>query len=509
MLFPLNHDMGTKIGEALNADTSGLHTSVQPLSYVELRQLFSVDSATAGVLHNYKFYKTWVGRKLRKEHFVDVDADDIRLSADPVFNLQLGRDQQNSRNVYVNTRGVLVQASVHDHFYFYTGFHENQARYLSYIDSLVRKDTVVPGQGKVKFMKDEAFDFSQSIGGIGYRTGKHFDFLLANDKNFIGDGYRSLLLSDNSYSYPFLRIHMTYWKFRYSVYYMVMQNMRGGYDENIGYTKKYSTMHNLDLNVGKKNKLSVGIFEAVMWKPAASRGYELHYLNPIIFLRPVENSVGSPDNAFLGMNIRWKINRKNTVYTQVMLDEFLLDEVRAGKGWWGNKQAFQFGYKSWSLFGVKYLNVQAEFNFVRPFTYAHRSNAQDYTHANQPLAHPLGSDFAESVSFLNYRWKNLSAELKVQYARLGRDTGNVNLGNDIFKDYITRSRDYDNRMFQGLSTTLTSLEFRLDYLVNPRTNFNLELGAGMRNLKNDRTEEQSTFVFFGLRTTLENYYFDF
>lgn len=508
-LFPLNRDINTRIGAILNKDTSGLHTSIQPMIVPELNSIASLDTVLAADLKDYKFYKTWVGRKLRKEHFLAVDADDIKLSVDPVFNVQLGRDQKNDRNVYVNTRGVLVMGNMQDKFYFYSGFHENQARYLTYVDSLVRRDSIVPGQGKVKFLANESFDFSQATGGVGYRAGKHFDFLLANDKNFIGDGYRSLLLSDNTYSYPFLRIHMSFWKFRYSVYYMVLQNMRGGYDENIGYTKKYSTMHYLDVNIGKKNSLTVGIFEAVMWKPAASRGYELHYLNPIIFLRPVENSVGSPDNALLGTNIRWKLNSRNTLYAQLMLDELLLDEVRAGKGWWGNKQAFQLGYKSWNLFGLKQLNIQTEFNFVRPFTYAHRSNSQNYSNANQALAHPLGSDFVESVSFINYRWKNIFAEIKVQYAKMGRDTGSVNLGNDIFKPYDTRKNEYGNRMFQGLSSTLNSIEFRLDYLVNPKTNFNIELGAAMRTLKNDRSNDQSLLVFFGLRTSLENYYFDF
>lgn len=510
-LFPLNRDVNTRIGALLNKDTSGLHSSIQPLIVPELNSIANTNSVLSADLKDCAFYKTWVGRKLRKEHFLAVDADDIMLSVDPVFNVSIGRDLKNERNVYTNTRGALVMGNMKDKFYFYTGFHENQARYLSYIDSLVRKDTVVPGQGKVKFLGNETFDFSQATGGVGYRAGKHFDFLLANDKNFIGDGYRSLLLSDNTYSYPFLRIHMSFWKFRYSVYYMVLQNMRGGYDDNIGYTKKYSTMHYLDANIGKKNSLTVGIFEAVMWKPAASRGYELHYLNPVIFLRPVENAVGSPDNALLGANIRWKLNSGNTIYGQLMLDEFLLAEVRAGKGWWGNKQAFQLGYKSWNLFGVKQFNLQTEFNFVRPFTYAHRSNAQDYTNSNQPLAHPLGSNFIESVSFINYRWKNIFAELKVQYAKMGRDTGNVNLGNDIFKSYDTRSltREYGNRMFQGLSGTLNSIEFRLNYLVNPKTNFNIELGAGTRSLKNDKSNDQSMFVFFGLRTALENYYFDF
>ena len=58
-------------------------------------------------------------------------------------------------------------------------------------------------RGKVKFLESETFDFSQAVGGPGYRLNEHFDFLLATDKNFLGDGYRSLLLSDNAYSYPF------------------------------------------------------------------------------------------------------------------------------------------------------------------------------------------------------------------------------------------------------------------------------------------------------------------
>lgn len=98
------------------------------------------------------------------------------MSIDPVFYLQLGKDNENDRNVFVNTKGVLVQASVKDKFYFYSGFHENQAKYIGYVDSLVRQDTVVPGQGKVKFLNNEGFDFSQSFGGIGYKLDKHFDF---------------------------------------------------------------------------------------------------------------------------------------------------------------------------------------------------------------------------------------------------------------------------------------------------------------------------------------------
>lgn len=508
-LFSLNRDMNTRIGSFLSRDTSGFHSSIKPYSVLELNQIMPLDSIFAPHTGKGKFFSTWVGRKLLKEHFIRVDKDDLLLSIDPVVNLQLGQDRETGRNVFVNTKGVLVQASVKNKFYFYTGFHENQARYVDYVDSLIRQDTVVPGQGKVKFLENEGFDFSQSFGGIGYTLDRHFDFLLAHDKNFIGEGYRSLLLSDNAYNYPFLRIQMTFWKFRYAVYYAVMQDLRSPHDDNIGYFKKYSTMHHLDLNIGKTNWLNIGLFETVLWAPAASRGYELHYLNPIIFLRPVENSIDSPDNELLGINLKLRISKNNIFYGQLMLDEFLLDEVRAGNGWWGNKQAFQLGYKSFNLFKIKNLNIQTEFNLVRPYTYQHRSNSQNYTHHNQPLAHPLGSNFAESVSFINYRWRNIFIEVKVQYAKLGRDSVNTNLGNDVFKNYESRSKEYGNRMFQGIESTLNSIDLRLNYLINPKTNFNLELGVSSRQFQNSFSDDRTLFIYAGLRMALENYYFDF
>lgn len=508
-LFPLNRDMNIRIGANLAADTSGFHTSMQPYVYPELDSIMDTDALLSVALGKSGFYNTWVGRKLRKEHLVEVDKDDLKLSIDPVFNLQLGKDRINDRNVFVNTRGVLVQGNVSDRFFFYSSFHENQARYLGYIDSTVNRYGVAPGQGKVKFLGEGKLDFSMATGGMAFRLNRHFDFLLAQDKMFIGDGYRSMLLSDNAYPFPFLRTNMTFWKFRYSVSYAVMQDLQTPPDQNIGYPKKYATFHHLDVNIGRKNKVTLGLFESVVWAPAASRGYELHYLNPFLFIRPVENSLGSPDNALLGLNARWKISSSSSLYGQLMLDEFLLDEVRAGDGWWGNKQAAQIGFKSYDLFKISDLNFQTEVNFARPFTYQHRTGSQNYSHYNQALAHPLGADFLESVTFINYRWRNFFAELKVQYAKTGRDTAGVNLGNDIFQSYDTRPQDYGYSMYTGRESELKSLSVRVNYLVNPKSNFVIEGGYERRSFTNDLDDQQSGMIWFGLRTSLENYYFDF
>lgn len=508
-LFPLNRDLETQIGKYINEDTTGFHSSVKPYPMAEAAKVAPVDSVFSYPVKDNKFNRTWVGRKLRSEHFIQVDADELKLSIDPIFNLQAGREEQENRTVYMNTRGVLVQGDYKGRFFFYSGFRENQARFVNYVDSFINLYQIVPGQGRVKFLPERTYDFSQSFGGIAYTLNKHFDFLFAHDKNFIGDGYRSLLLSDNSYNYPFLRINMTFWKFRYTVIYAVMRELESPFDPDVGFSKKYSTIHNLNVNVGKRNRLSFGIFEAVMFKPAASRGYELAYLNPMIFIRPVENSLGSPDNVLLGLNAKWKMSRHTTLYGQLMLDELLLDEVRSGRGWWANKQGIQVGFKSFEVLGAKGLNIQSEVNFVRPYTYTHRSEEQNYTHYNQPLAHPLGANFVESVSFINYRYKRWFTELKIQIAKMGRDSGGVNYGNNIFLDYMSRPYEYGHYVFNGVETDLRSIDLRVSYLINPKTNFNLTAGVTTRDFSNPYFSQRTQMIYFGLRTSLENFYYDF
>jgi hypothetical protein len=229
----------------------------------------------------------------------------------------------------------------------------------------------------------------------------------------------------------------------------------------------------------------------------------------MIFLRPVENSLDSPDNVLLGLNTRWKINAHHTIYSQIMLDEFILSEVKSGDGWWGNKQGIQFGYKTSDIFKIKSLNFQTEFNFVRPFTYQHRSEAQNYTHHNQALAHPLGANFTESVSFVNYRWRNFFCEFKIQVAKMGQDTGGYNFGNDIFRSYLDRYSEYGNVMYQVSEAKLMGGEFRVNYLVNPATNLVIEAGYTHRRFSNSIFTDNSNVIYFGIRTSLENYYFDF
>ena len=55
--------------------------------------------------------------------------------------------------------------------------------------------------------------------------------------------------------------------------------------------------------------------------------FDFEYLNPIIFLRHIEGTVGSPDNAFAGVDFKANVAHHFQFYGQLLLDEFLLKEI--------------------------------------------------------------------------------------------------------------------------------------------------------------------------------------
>ena len=117
-----------------------------------------------------------------------------------------------------------------------------------------------------------------------------------------------------------------------------MDQLNVGSDNSRLTTKKFATIHHLNWNISKR--VSLGIFEAIIWQAKDTlynRQFDVNYLNPIIFYRPVEYSLGSSDNALLGLNAKLKISNNYQLYAQFILDEFLLKEVFVVCGWWANK----------------------------------------------------------------------------------------------------------------------------------------------------------------------------
>src|SRR5690606_2257841 len=117
-----------------------------------------------------------------------------------------------------------------------------------------------------------------------------------------------------------------------------------------------------------------------------------------------------------------------------------LQQIRLKNKWWANKYGGQLGFKAFDVF-VPGFHIQSEWNIVRPFTYTHGSPVQAWTHLNQTLAHPLGANFAEWVSFLRYDMNKWKITEQFIWATYGRDTdmdgdGQIdNMGGNILRSY--------------------------------------------------------------------------
>jgi hypothetical protein len=243
------------------------------------------------------------------------------------------------------------------------------------------------------------------------------------------------------------------------------------------YPKKYAVVHHL--NVNATPWLNLGLYENVVFSRADH--YDFSYLNPVIFLVSAQQQNGSPDKTTVGLD--WKANIGHAVqfYGQLLFNEFILHQVlHYGNGYWANKQGLQLGLKYVNAFEVKNLDLQFEGNAVRPYTYTHDDTVANFSHYNQPLAHPLGANFYEFVAIAHYqpsyRW---NFEGKVIYYKQGLDSAGVNFGSDIFENYTTRPRDYGFQIGSGVPATCVLLSGLVSW--QWKENLFIDLSAQYRN----------------------------
>lgn len=492
----------------LYLDTANHHTAFKPILHVDTSALYTqTDTVKRSLFH----------RKLFQEHLLEFRHQDYNVFIDFLPDFQVGKSRDESKTLYTNTRGVSLQANIGPKFYFESTFFENQAKFPHYLDDFIRRNDIIPGQGGIKYISNgQAFDYNYATALLSYTPNKYLNLKAGYGQNFIGDGYRSMILSDITFSYPYLQLTGTLGSVQYTAMWAQFmdkhsKDFASAY-EDLGFYKKWGVFHFLDWNVNKK--LTIGLFDAVIWPDADSsgrkRGFDWSYMNPIIFLRSAEFSEGSSDNALVGANFKYKLFPKTTLYGQLVLDEFKLKEVFSGKGWWANKQAGQIGFRSFDLFKVNKLDLQGEFNVARPYTYSYKSTLINYEHYNQSLAHPLGANFWEVLGIATYKYKRWYGRGEIMYAQYGADPSpDVNYGHDISKPYTTHVNEYGNWIGQGVKTNLTYAQGTIAYVLNPKYNLRVEASLAARKLSNDLSKSTDLIFSFGLRSTFRQFYYDF
>jgi hypothetical protein len=423
----------------------------------------------------------------KKNAFLQYRHPYFEVQANPIFYEMGGKERNGTQTNYMNSRGLELRGMIDKKIGFYTAMTTTQAIFPSYVNERIfnGRQSYIPGEGYFKPYKVNGVDYYSARGYITFKATKHIQLQLGHDRNFVGNGYRTFILSDFTAPYTFAKIQAKVWKFQYT---LMFANLF--YNTNIGkdttYSRKFMTFHHLSLNVGKH--LNVGFFESIIYNRENNQ-FDPNYMVPVIFFRYVETYMGSSDKVTLGFDFKLNFARHFSTYGQIVLNEFKINELKNGNGWWGNKYALQLGLKYIDVGGVKNLDLQLEGNLARPYTYSSVDGKNSYSHYNQPLAHPQGANFVEMVALLRYQaHKRVFIQLKGILTRIGYNDTTTNYGSNILIPYanVVTTREYGNYITQGIATNIGYAELNITYMI--RHNLFLDLTGMVREQITDKDD---------------------
>jgi hypothetical protein len=392
-----------------------------------------------------------------------VTGDGYALQLNPLLYVSAGQARfSDSTNVttWRNTRGVRASGHIGPIF-FESRLTENQERPA--VDRFVGgREGTAPRLGFVLSTQDRYYDYFRVSGSVGFRS-EFFEVRFGRDQNRWGQGQGSVFLSDYASPYDQLQIRTSVWRLQYTNLFAGFTSAdrvppQGGRKDAVQ-PRSYSAMHRLALNV--TDRLQIELFESIVFAPESDstvsrQGFDIAYLNPIIFYRAVERELGSPDNAMVGIGGSWIATPGFKLYGQFLLDELIVSEI--GNEWWGNKWGWMAGVHLVNP-GVEHLEARIEYARLRPYLYAHVYPPNAYVHYGDGLGHPAGPNSQDASLFLDYqppgRWQ---AGLVASFIERGRNTDTENFGSDPRADNDTRVRSRGVAFLQGVRQKRWMLE---------------------------------------------------
>ncbi len=446
----------------------------------------------------------------RPADFWHVQTDGLLLRVNPVLYFGVGRDER-SGTPFINTRGIQIEGAIDDKIGFYSFIGENQMAQPDFAYDYLQQTLTLPYQGFWKGYGTRGVDFLNTRGHLNFSASRHVGLELGYGKHFIGNGYRSLLLSDFSNNYAYFRGDVNVWRIHFT--YLLGQLTADIFGNSTGlfgtrsFPIKHLALHRIGVDV--TDRLNIGLFEAIMYGDESER-FDARYLNPFALFRAIEQQNGSNGNAMLGLDADWILGKHYSVYAQFLLDELIVGELTNNRGWWGNKYALQVGGKYIDAFTIPNLDLQLEYNRVRPFTYAHEDLYRSYTNYRQPLAHPLGANLRETVFIARYQpLSRLTLQANLTRAQYGTDTLTSNWGNNVLLDNRTRQQEYGNELGQGIATTLTIGDLTASYQLWHNIFVDLRYLYRLQDASAINLNQKTNFLSFSLRVNIDRIRYDY
>jgi hypothetical protein len=495
--LPLQHYYLQEINQNLDNKSDFNHTTVKPF----INGFHQIDSALIDDYYRSKKNKDnpWLRRKLFDESLLVVDTGDFFLAIDPAFNFSFTKDfndnslRADTTNFINNTRGFFIRGSIGKKLSFSSSFFENQTYFPNYLDTFVNANSIVPGQGRVKPFKQTGFDYAFANSNLVYAISDNYFLELANGKQFYGDGYRSILLSDNAFNFPYLRFGGLFFKKRvsYNLTYSAQQSLVRlplvNTPEAI-FFRKNSVVHFINFIVHPK--VHIGLFEAGMWRTQnynQLRPSSAAYYNPVFLASPLLFKNDSVNNFYHGLNVKILPFKDFVIYSQA---SFSLSNKKSG---------YQAGFKYYDVFGLKNLYIQLETNRIETNFYesqgvVNNPNRFNFTHFNQSMSHPYLDGFQDIVFVLNYSYKKIFFQSRSISAKFF-ERNNPNI--------INFSGNFQN------PKQLLSFDNSIGYTINKKNNTQISVGYLLRNKEFSNFSVDNKLFYLNLQTNLFNKYYDF
>lgn len=506
---PVAYDFNTynKINDTLYSTHHRLHSSIKSFLVTDTVIQSAFDSLLS---KKYKpENKNIFIRKFFNEHLIEYNSKDYSLYVDYFPELEVGKDFANHQSTWLNTRAAQIGGRIGARFSFQSSLYETQGKFPLYLSKFILQKNVAPGQGYAENNGKGIFDYASSDALFSYEGSKYFTAQLGYGKNFIGDGYRSLLLSDNAFNYPFVKLITTVGPLRLVNIFTRFTDMHTntGLSDSTSFPSKTGVFQYVDWSVNKH--LTVGFFQNVMLR---QQDFTLGYITPLVLVRSVNFAEGSPGKLLIGFNASYKLANKYVAYGQLVINEFEVKHIFTKPGYYQNKQGYQLGIKGFNFLQVKHLNFLVEYNSIRPFIYAANNVLINYGHYQQSLAHPLGSNFREAIALINYSVNRFDFRAQFNYAFYGLDDPAkplVSSGQDIYKPYTLRAHDAGYFIGSGIATKLFFVDVKAAYILNYKNNLRVELSYVNRNETNKLSISKTNYLSIGIKASFRNIYYDF
>ncbi|MEP6512744.1 MAG: hypothetical protein ABJA79_02660 [Parafilimonas sp.] len=509
--IPLNQQVQNRLNELFMEADSSVFTGFRSMNWLELKSLniihksavtdsvFGLDASSRADITN----SNWIKASGIKSVF----------ALDPYIEAGIANSSKKNNALTNFSGGAKMQAVFNDKFSLNADVVTNLNQFPVYIDSIIfSKNNIIPSENAATLKSNNRFTYTNFNFNLTFTPSKYFLISAGYGKQFLGDGYRSLLLSDNANNYPYIRLQARLWKLTYNVLYNRYIN-KSWYLVDGESQPKYSTVHYLGFST---KKFQAGLFDEIVWLAKDTnfnRGFDVQYLNPLIFMRPLEFTIGSPDNAMIGVNAKYNLYKNGFIYGQIALDDINFKaSLDAHEQNYGNKYALQLGIWNKDIFTVKGLSYRFEWNGVRPYTYGHgvgNNISLNYTHYYQSLTDPFGANFHEFISLFNYENRRWYGMLENLITIRGENPGlPYNNGEDLFGGETDVPR-FGSKTLQGIKTKYFFNRLSAGYLINPANRLSLQADIIYRKRSSTQVDESEFYFSIGIKTNIYNLYHDF